>query len=73
MHIGRRIKEIMIQKQRGATWLAKNPPCERSNVYYIYERQSIDTLLLQKISTLLEYDFFQELSKETFPQKQLGC
>lgn len=44
MRIGRRIKEIMTQKQRGATWLAKNLPCERSNVYYIYERQSIDEL-----------------------------
>lgn len=69
MHIGKHIKEIMEQKQKGATWLAKALPCERSNVYYIYKRPSIDTSLLQKISTLLEYDFFSDLSKETFAKK----
>ncbi|MBO6117999.1 MAG: XRE family transcriptional regulator [Bacteroidales bacterium] len=70
MNIGERIKEVMTQKQRGVTWLAKNLPCERSNVYYIFRRSSIDTELLQKLSKLLDHDFFKDLSEETFSKNK---
>ncbi len=66
MHIGNRIKDVMRQRQRGVSWLAKNLPCDRTNVYDIFNRSHIDTELLQRISKLLEHDFFEELSKDTF-------
>lgn len=66
MHIGKHIQEIMKQQGRSASWLAKNIPCERSNVYYIYERNTIDTELLERICRLLNHDFFKELSDEIF-------
>lgn len=31
----------------------------RENIYSIYSRKSIDTALLQKISEVLEHNFFQ--------------
>lgn len=66
MHIGKHIKAVMLQQQRGATWLASNLPCERTNIYNIFNRHSIDTELLQKISILLNHDFFKDLSNDTF-------
>lgn len=69
MHIGKHIQEIMKQQGRSASWLAKNIPCERSNVYYIYERNTIDTELLERICKLLNHDFFKEFSDEIFLKK----
>lgn len=69
MHIGKRIKQVMDKQGRSASWLADNIHCERSNVYYIYRRSTIDTELLKKICTILNYDFFKELSEDVFVQK----
>ncbi|MBR1775259.1 MAG: helix-turn-helix domain-containing protein [Bacteroidales bacterium] len=70
MHIGKRIKQVMDEQGRSASWLADNIHCERSNVYYIYRRSTIDTELLKKICTILNYDFFKELSEDVFEQKE---
>lgn len=44
------------------TWFAKNLNCDRTNVYDIFSRQSIDTALLMRISCILHHDFFADLS-----------
>ena len=62
MHIGNRIKEVMIEKGYSASWLAEQIPCERSNVYHIFGRRDIGVELLLIISRLLKHDFFAELS-----------
>lgn len=64
MHIGTRIQQVMKEQGRSVSWLAEKLPCERTNVYYIYKRSSIDTELLFNISKLLNHDFFSEISKE---------
>ena len=69
MHIGKRIKQVMDKQGRSASWLADNIHCERLNVYYIYRRSTIDTELLKKICTILNNDFFKELSEDVFVQK----
>lgn len=66
MHIGERIKEVLDQRRRPVTWLAREINCERTNVYNIFSRRDISTGLLQKISIILEHDFFKELSEESF-------
>jgi hypothetical protein len=66
MHIGKRIKEIMEQRHRSVIWVSKQIACERTNVYNIFAREDINTSLLRKLSIILEYDFFKELSKDTF-------
>ena len=69
MHIGQRIKEVMAKKKVSVIAIAKEIECERTNVYNIFERESINTSLLQKFSIILKHDFFKELSEETFRKK----
>ena len=69
MHIGQRIKEVMAKKKVSVIAIAKEIECERTNVYNIFERESINTNLLQKFSIILKHDFFKELSAETFRKK----
>ena len=67
MNIGKQIEETLRKQGKSATWLASEIPCERTNVYNIFKRKSLDVRLLMRISVILEYDFFRELSEEAFP------
>lgn len=69
MNIGKHIEEILRGQGKSASWLAHEIPCERTNVYNIFKRKSLDVKLLQRISIVLEHDFFKELSEETFGKK----
>lgn len=64
MHIGQQIERIFREQGRKVSWFADKLCCDRRNVYKIFERESIDTALLARISILLGRDFFQDLSKE---------
>ncbi len=65
MHIGERIREIVHQQQRTSVWLARELGCDRTNIYRIYDRRSIDTGVLQRISRILHHNFLAELAEET--------
>ena len=67
MKIGQHIKEVLFSQQRSAKWLAEQIPCERTNVYNIFNRGDINIKLLRQLSVILEHDFFKDLSEETFP------
>ena len=58
IHIGQLIEEELIRQERTISWFAKKLCCDRTNVYSIFKRQSIDTELLLRISSTLHYDFF---------------
>jgi hypothetical protein len=64
MHIGQRIKEVLEQRHKPVTWLAKEINCERTNVYNIFARKDINTGLLTKLGIILEHNFFKELSDD---------
>ena len=64
IHIGELIKARLEQIERSPGWLARRINCDRTNIYKIFQRQSIDTELLARISKALEYDFFLDLSVE---------
>ncbi len=70
MHVGQRVREVVKQQGRSVSWLAKQIHCDRTNVYLIFKRASIDTDLLQRLSVVLGYDFFQDLSEETNAKKE---
>jgi transcriptional regulator with XRE-family HTH domain len=55
--IEQRLKKERIQINEFAKKLGK----DRSTVYDIFSRDSIDTKLLEKIGQILGYDFFQDL------------
>lgn len=70
MHIGQRIKDVMEEQGRSVIWLAKQITCERTNVYNIFSRKDINTNLLERISLVLNHDFFKELSDEFKKKKK---
>lgn len=72
MHIGKKIREKLDEHGHSASWLAEQIPCERSNVYNIFRRESINVDLLATLSTILEHDFFYDLSEEWKRQRING-
>ena len=58
IHIGKEIKAELRRQRRGATWFARQLYCDRTNVYNIFKRESIDTMLLQRIGAVLGRNFF---------------
>ena len=60
---GRHIHEVVAQKGIKVPWIAQQLGCHRNNVYLIFSRQWIDTVTLMKLSIILQYDFFAELSE----------
>ena len=58
VHIGKHIETEFYKQKRTVTWFAKELCCDRSNVYSIFRRESIDTALLLKISEVLHCNFF---------------
>ena len=72
--IGQLIQEHVEAEKMEVTAFAKAINKERSNVYNIFKRDSIDTKLLKKIGQVLRYDFFQDLlepeTKQMFMTKK---
>ena len=64
MHVGKRIKDVLDEQGRSASWLASKIPCERTNMYDIFKRKDVSVELLYKVSLILGHDFFLELSDE---------
>ena len=65
------LTEEQVRKQgRSVSWLAKQLSCHRTNIYDIFRRSNIDIVLLHRLSVLLDYDFFKELSDEVRDEKE---
>ena len=63
MHIGKLIKKKLEDDGRKVVWLANKIHCNRRNIYDIFDRSSIDTELLLRISLVLNTNFFAYLSE----------
>lgn len=64
IHIGNIIQAELERQERTITWFANKLCCDRTNVYKIFKRSSVDTELLLRISNVLQHDFFQYYLKE---------
>lgn len=53
-----------LPREHTVVWFARQLNCDRRNIYDIFERRSIDIELLARISTVLNHDFFADLSKQ---------
>jgi transcriptional regulator with XRE-family HTH domain len=62
MHIGKAIRQAVRMSGISVTEFAKKINYSRRNVYSIFEKESIDTRLLKKISEVLGKDFFSHYS-----------
>lgn len=65
MHIGNILKERLKAEGKSVVWLARELGCHRTNVYNLFEKYSIDTVLLERLSVILNYNFFELYLEET--------
>jgi hypothetical protein len=56
--IGKLIEEELRSQDRSVVWLAAKLQCNRTNIYKIFRRDSIDAELLLRISNVLRRNFF---------------
>lgn len=61
--IGQLIKDELLAQERTVSWFARKLHLDRSNVYRLFQKNSIDTDLLSRISLILGRDFFEILSE----------
>lgn len=61
--LGQIIKEELQTQERSVTWFARKLCLDRSNVYRLFQKNSLDTDLLTRISIVLGRDFFACLSE----------
>ena len=64
MHIGSLIKQRVREQKKTSVWLAQSLSCSRTNVYKLYDKKSVDTDVLIRISKILDFDFFSLYSTE---------
>lgn len=61
--IGQLIKDELNAQERSVSWFARKLCIDRSNIYRLFQKNSIDTSLLTRISLVLNKDFFLMLSE----------
>ena len=64
MHIGEEIKKTLEEQGKTVVWFAQKLSCHRTNVYKIFSKSSIDTRELERISKILDTDFFALYSQQ---------
>jgi plasmid maintenance system antidote protein VapI len=69
IHIGNLIKERLKEEHKTVVWLAQELGCHRTNVYNIFDKCSLDTNIIRRISIIMQYNFFDYLQEDT--QKQI--
>lgn len=63
--IGELIRKEFLKQERSVAWFARKLACDRTNIYRIFEKRSIDTDQLMRISVILNHNFFTDLTRET--------
>lgn len=64
IHIGSLIEQELRRQGRTVTWFADMLHCDRTNVYKIFKKESIDTALLENICIILRHNFFLDYAEE---------
>lgn len=62
-HIGQLVKSVFDSSGMSVSELARRLHCERTNVYTIFRRRSIDVELLAKLSKILNHNFLEDAMK----------
>lgn len=66
IHIGKLIKQKMEERHVSVSDFAEQLYYERTNVYKIFKRESVDANLLIRISEILRYNFLEEIYLQHF-------
>ena len=59
MHIGEAIRKELERQGKTVVWCAEQLSYSRTNIYKIFNKSSIDTEVLQRISIVLQLNFFK--------------
>lgn len=60
VHIGKIVKNVFDASGMSVSELARRLHCERTNIYGIFQRRSIDVEMLAKLSMILNHNFFYD-------------
>lgn len=63
IHIGQLIKSVFDESGMSIAEFARRINCERTNIYKIFARKSIDVGLLVNISNALQHNFLDDISR----------
>ena len=63
IHIGSLIEQELRRQDRSVTWFASELHRDRTNVYKVFKKKSIDTLLLENICVILRHNFFLDYAE----------
>lgn len=61
LHIGHMVKSVFDESGLSVAEFARRIHCERTNVYKIFNRRSIDVELIVKISKILNHNFLADV------------
>ena len=64
VNIGELIHAEMVRQNRTVNWLAKEIYFEKSNVYKLFRRKSIDLAQVMRISEVLGHNFLRDCFTE---------
>ena len=64
VHIGEMIQAEMRRQKRSVIWMAQQICCEKSNIYKMFRRRSIDMAQLMRISEVLGHNFLRDCYQE---------
>ena len=65
INIGEHIQQQVKAQGKTSIWLARELGCHRTNVYNLFDKYSIDTQQLQRISIIMHYNFFDLYCEDT--------
>lgn len=60
VHIGKLVKSVFSDSGMSVAELARQLHCERTNVYTIFRRRSVDVELLSRLSKILKHNFLAD-------------
>lgn len=62
IHVGSLVRAELSRQNQTVTWLANQLGIQRSNCYRILSAQSVHTAMLERLSIVMQHDFFAEYS-----------
>ena len=64
VHVGKMVHDELRRQGHTVNWLAEQIYCEKSNIYKLFRRKSIDLVQLIKISEVLDHNFLRDCYEE---------
>jgi transcriptional regulator with XRE-family HTH domain len=64
VHIGQIIKSVFDESGMTVSELARCLSCERTNVYTIFRRRTVDVELLARLSEILNHNFLEDAIRQ---------